>query len=46
MKDSDWLFIGMCLIYFKLIVDFMASLAPAPRKRSRKGTWTQDDTKH
>lgn len=46
MTDNDVLFLVVCVIYLKLIVEFAASLAPAPKPRKRKGTWTQDDTKH
>jgi len=46
MISGDWLFIVMCIIYFKFIADFMASLAPPPKARKRSGRWTQDDSKH
>lgn len=44
LTGSDVLAIVVFVIYFKLMIDFAASLKPAPR-RKRSGTWTQDDSK-
>ena len=41
IKDS--LFVAMCLIYLKLIIAFMASLAPQPKRKRRGGRWWQED---
>lgn len=42
---NDVLFVFMCMLYFKLIVDFAASLAPPPKKRKRGGVWREDETR-
>lgn len=40
---QDAMFVITGLIYFKLIVDFMASLAPPPKRKRRGGRWTEDE---
>lgn len=45
IRDSDVLFVIMCCIYLKLIVEFMASLAPEKKQRKRSGKWSEDETK-
>lgn len=40
---NDSLFVVTCLIYLKLIIAFMESLAPPPKQKKRSGTWHQDE---
>lgn len=42
---NDVLFVITFLIYLKLAVDFMASLAPPKKRRGQRGTWIQDETR-
>ena len=40
---NDVLFVIMFLIYFKLAVDFGASLGQQKRRHRRSGKWMQDE---
>lgn len=42
---NDVLFAIMFLIYLKLTIEFMASLAPHPKRKRRGGQWTEDESR-
>lgn len=42
---NDVLFAIMFLIYLKLTIEFMASLAPQPKHKKRKGGWWEDESR-